>query len=123
MDFRKIALTYFDQVEARNHEGIVKLFDENCEVFFANFGVIKGRRNFEKVNKELIKYFKTLWFKKSEQIITVQDNRVVVEGTEFGELADGQLVEGNRMCNVFEINTETGLISRMFAYTDPSLGL
>ncbi|GMA08169.1 hypothetical protein GCM10025886_13200 [Tetragenococcus halophilus subsp. flandriensis] len=56
-------------------------------------------------------------------IFTVQKNRIVVEGTEYGKLLEGQTIENNHFCNVFEINEENGLIQRMYAYTDPNLGL
>lgn len=123
MDINKIALRYFEAVESRSHEAIMALFDQNCEVFFANFGVIKGYSEFDKVNQQLIKHFKELIFRKEAFILTTQENRVVVEGVEYGELANGTIVKENRLCNVFEINPDTGLIKRMFAYTDPHLGL
>lgn len=123
MNVKEIAIQYFEAVESRSHETIMELFDENCEVFFAKFGVTKGWDNFERVNRQLVNHFKQLLFKKEEFIFTVQDNRVVVEGMEYGELANGQLIKDNRMCNVFEINPDTGLIQRMYAYTDPNLGM
>lgn len=122
MNIEEIALNYFEAVESRSHEAIMNLFSENCEVFFANFGVIKGRRKFERINKELVNHFKELYFKKDQFVLTVQGNRVVVEGIEYGDLASGQIINNNRMCNVFEINYE-GLIERMYVYTDPNLGL
>ncbi|EMS74308.1 hypothetical protein H318_14618 [Enterococcus durans IPLA 655] len=122
MDIKDIALQYFEAVESRSHEAIMELFDENCEVFFANFGLTKGWKNFEKINQQLVKHFNKLYFKKDEFMITVQDNRVVVEGIEYGELANGHHINDNRHCNVFDIDPNTGLIQRMYAYTDPNLG-
>ncbi|GAA3023767.1 nuclear transport factor 2 family protein [Tetragenococcus solitarius] len=123
VDIKKVAMAYFEAVESRSHEAIMDLFDEKCGVFFANFGVSYGRQAFEEVNKQLVQQFKQLFFKKEEFIFTVQDYRVVVEGVEYGKLANGQIIKDNRMCNVFEINPVTGLITRMYAYTDPNLGL
>lgn len=123
VDIKKTAIAYFEAVESRSHETIMQLFDKNCEVFFANFGVTKGWNNFEKVNQQLVKHFNKLYFKKEEFIITMQGNRVVVEGKEYGELANGQAIQDNRMCNVFEVDSKTGLITRMYAYTDPNLGV
>lgn len=123
MDHKKIATQYFEAVEARSHEKIMELFDENCEVFFAAFGVSKGWDAFEQVNKQLVQHFNQLFFRKESFIFTVQKNRIVVEGTEYGQLSEGQVIENNHFCNVFEINEENGLIQRMYAYTDPNLGL
>ncbi|BAK94399.1 nuclear transport factor 2 family protein [Tetragenococcus halophilus] len=123
MDNKKIAIQYFEAVEARSHEKIMELFDENCEVFFAAFGIAKGWDAFEQVNKQLVQYFKQLFFRKEAFIFTVEKNRIVVEGTEYGQLSEGQTIENNHFCNVFEINEENGLIQRMYAYTDPNLGL
>ena len=58
-----------------------------------------------------------------EYIYTEQDTRVVVEGSEFGKLYSGEEIKDNKFCSDFQFNLQTGLIQRMFVYTDPNFGI
>ncbi|HCQ89953.1 MAG TPA: nuclear transport factor 2 family protein [Clostridium sp.] len=122
MNHIEIIRKYFFAVTARTPQNIIPLFDEDCEVFFAHAGILKGKQEFDKFNLSLIESIVELTFDMDNFNYTANGNTVIIEGQESGKLSNGFSFKDNRFCSVFEFAPETNLVKRMFAYTDPNFG-
>jgi hypothetical protein len=122
MNYIEIIREYFYSVTARKPENIISLFDEDCEVFFAHAGILKGKQEFDKFNLSLKESIVELTYDMDNFKYVVNDNTVVIEGQESGKLSNGFDFKNNRFCSAFEFVPKTNLVKRMFVYTDPSFG-
>ncbi len=122
MNYIEIVNTYFEAMEERDTEKVIALFDENCEVFLAKTGVIKGIEEFTKFSEVLVEMIKRLDYKNDEFSYKEIDNTLIIEGQESGRLKNGNSFEHNKFCSVFDFHPETHQITRMYVYTDPNFG-
>ncbi|KEK25319.1 nuclear transport factor 2 family protein [Bacillus gaemokensis] len=118
----EIIIKYFKAVDSKNLDAISLLFDQEVEIFFPQSGLLNGLGEFNKLNQELTNFITSLEHDIDNFIYTISDSRIVVEGTESGTLRNNQSFTNNKFCSVFEIDSISMLIKRMYVYTDPTFG-
>lgn len=103
---------------------LLDLFTDDFEFHYPKFGLGKGKEQFAMFHGRGSKYVASLGFNIDEFRYIVADDDIVVEGTEYGTLVDGQefpnkQYSDGRFCAIFSFDGM--LIRRMFSYTDPDL--
>lgn len=121
MTRREMILAYFQRVDERSTD-LFDLFTDDVELFFPKFGTARGKdgmRAFGAAMSEMLGHLRH----DIEGLRFIEaDDAVVVEGREWGEMADGTAfpdgeVSQGLFCNVFEFRD--GLISAVRIYVDP----
>ncbi len=110
---------YYKNVSTRNMDTVNSLFSPNIEVYFPQFGVVKGIENLLKLNKNLTETIDQIDYDYDNFVYTISENRIIVEGIESGTLANNNTFMNKRFCSVFEI--KNGLIYRMYVYANLNL--
>lgn len=118
----EVIVNYFNAVDAKDFESVSSLFDQNVEVFFPQSGLLKGLDSFNALNRELAKLIVSLDHDIENFTYIISDTKIAVEGTESGTLQNNQSFKDNKFCSVFEIDSTTLLIKRMYVYTNPNFG-
>lgn len=114
---------YFRKVDAKD-PSLIDLFTDDVEFFFPKFGTARGKAAVARFGERIAREAAKLTHDIDGFVFTVQGNRVVVEGREWGvtaegrEWPDGEVSEG-RFANVFEFDGP--LISRTYIYVDPDV--
>lgn len=116
----EVIIRYFQLVDKRDLPSIASLFHPEVEIFFPQSGVIKGLNNFIKLNQELSDLIITLNHDIEDFVYTFSESRIIVEGVESGTLQNDISFSKNRFCSVFEFDSESMKITRMYVYTDPT---
>ncbi|RMX04220.1 hypothetical protein D8I35_15605 [Corticibacter populi] len=112
---------YFRKVDAKD-ASLLDLFTEDVAFFFPKFGVAHGKATLARFAQRIAEEAAQLSHDIEGFVFTVDDDRIAVEGREWGVTAsgrawpDGEISQG-RFCNVFEFEGE--LIKRAFIYVDP----
>lgn len=114
---------YFRRVDAKD-PGLIDLFDDDVEFFFPKFGTAGGKAAVARFGERIAQEAAQLTHDIDGFVFTVEGDRVVVEGREWGVTADGRAwpdgtVSQGRFANVFEFDGP--LISRTFIYVDPDV--
>lgn len=117
----EIVRNYFRKVDAKD-PGLIDLFTDDVEFFFPKFGVALGKAAVARFGERIAQEAAELTHDIDGFTFTVEGNRVVVEGREWGVTADGRQwpdgeVSQGRFANVFEF--DGSLISRTYIYVDP----
>ncbi|AWB92256.1 nuclear transport factor 2 family protein [Aeromicrobium chenweiae] len=117
----ELAQQYFRLVDGE--EGSLPgMFTDDARVFFPKYGTARGPGQFAELAGGLLRSQKFFRHDVDTMVFTAEGSRLVVEGLEAGEAADGRpwpahpRSEG-RYCNVFEFAGE--LITRLHIYADP----
>ncbi|WP_202901336.1 nuclear transport factor 2 family protein [Chania multitudinisentens] len=101
---------------------LLDLFTDDVEFFFPKFGVARGKAALARFAERIAKGTAQLTHDIDGLIFTVGNDRIVVEGREWGVTADGRAwpdgdISQGRFANVFEFDGL--LIKRIFIYVDP----
>lgn len=119
----EIVRDYFRKVDAKD-PSLIDLFTDEVEFFFPKFGVAHGKAAVARFGERIAHEAAKLIHDIDGFIFTVEGDRIVVEGREWGVTAegrqwpDGEISQG-RFCNVFEFDGP--LISRTYIYVDPDV--
>ncbi|GAA5234902.1 hypothetical protein FOZ76_21925 [Verticiella sediminum] len=113
--------SYFRKVDAKD-PSLLDLFTDDVEFFFPKFGVARGKAAVMAFGSRIAKEAAKLTHDIDGLVFTAQGERIVAEGREWGETADGRPwpdghVSQGRFANVFE--SDGPLIKRTFIYVDP----
>ncbi|MBV9879802.1 MAG: nuclear transport factor 2 family protein [Gemmatirosa sp.] len=117
----RLAKTYFAMVDAGD-PALLALFTDDVQAYFPKIGTTHGKAALTRLVQALTGAVRRFEHDPGAMIFTQAGDRLVVEGTERGVLADGTpwpagaRSEG-RYCNVFEFRGP--LISRLHIYADP----
>jgi ketosteroid isomerase-like protein len=119
-----LAREYFVRADAGRPE-VADLFADDVEIFFPKFGVARGKAAFWDLARGLLGSLSSLAHDIDKFSYITSGQTVVVEGTTYGVLRNGQTwaggeTPGGRFCSVFQFRN--GLISRMYIYLDPDYG-
>ncbi|MCM2505517.1 nuclear transport factor 2 family protein [Aureimonas altamirensis] len=114
---------YFRKVDAKD-PSLIDLFTDDVEFFFPKFGTARGKAAVARFGERIAQEAARLTHDIDGFVFTVEENRVVVEGREWGVTADGREwpdgeVSQGRFANVFEFDGP--LISRTYIYVDPDV--
>ncbi|WP_080931314.1 nuclear transport factor 2 family protein [Xanthomonas arboricola] len=114
---------YFRKVDAKDPT-LLDLFTEDVEFFFPKFGTARGKDALARFAQRIAVDAATLTHDIDGFVFTVDGDRIVVEGREWGVTTDGRSwpdgeVSQGRFCNVFEFDGP--LIKRTFIYVDPDV--
>jgi ketosteroid isomerase-like protein len=114
---------YFRRVDAKD-PGLIDLFADDVEFFFPKFGTARGKAALARFGERIAQEAAQLTHDIDGFVFTVEGDRVVVEGREWGVTADGRAwpdgtVSQGRFANVFEFDGP--LISRTYIYVDPDV--
>ncbi|MBD0256596.1 MAG: nuclear transport factor 2 family protein [Cytophagales bacterium] len=117
----RLAREYFAKVDAGD-PSVLDMFTENVQVYFPKIGTASGKVRAVQLVQVLTRAVPRFAHDTASMIFTQSSNRLVVEGTESGVLADGTPFPDDarsegRFCNVFEFCGKC--ISRLHIYTDP----
>ncbi|AHG20744.1 hypothetical protein Z042_14885 [Chania multitudinisentens RB-25] len=117
----EIIRRYFREVDAKSSL-LLELFTDDVEFFFPKFGVARGKAALARFAERIAKDAAQLTHDIDGLIFTVGNDRIVVEGREWGVTADGKTwpdgdISQGRFANVFEFDGL--LIKRTFIYVDP----
>ena len=119
----EIVRTYFRMIDAGD-PGLLDLYTDDVELFFPKFGYGRGR-------DDMIEFARRLWLDLGSIAhdiegldVMVSGDHVIVEGREWGTLADGTpwpdgSVSSGRFCNVFTFRGSA--ISSVHIYADPDI--
>lgn len=116
-----IAKSYFAKVDAGDPM-LLEMFTDDVQAYFPKIGTTHGKIALAKLVQTLTTTVRSFVHDERVMLFTHAGDRLVVEGTETGVLADGTpwpagaRSEG-RFCNVFEFRGS--LISRLHIYADP----
>jgi ketosteroid isomerase-like protein len=117
----RLARAYFARVDAGDPE-LLAMFTDDVQAYFPKIGTTHGKTDLLRLVQTLSAAVPRFAHDQSRMVFTQAGDRLVVEGTEQGVLADGTTwpagarSEG-RYCNVFEFRGP--LISRLHIYADP----
>jgi hypothetical protein len=114
---------YFRKVDAKD-PSLIDLFTDDVEIFFPKFGVAHGKAAVARFGERFAQETAKLTHDIDGFVFTVDGNRIVVEGREWGVTADGREwpdgeISQGRFANVFEFDGP--LISRTYIYVDPDV--
>ena len=117
----RIARSYFARVDAGDGT-LLDMFTDDVQAFFPKIGITRGTAELLNLVQTLTRVVRQCVHDPSRMLFTHQGTRLVVEGVEAGEFADGAPFPAGaksegRFCNVFEFRD--GLISRLNIYADP----
>ncbi|HFZ2534604.1 TPA: nuclear transport factor 2 family protein [Pseudomonas aeruginosa] len=112
---------YFRKVDAKD-PSLLDLYTEDVEFFFPKFGVARGKAAMVQFAERIAKDAMKLTHDIDGLVFTVDGDRIVVEGREWGMTTDGRAwpdgeISQGRFANVFEFDGP--LIKRTFIYVDP----
>lgn len=112
---------YFRKVDAKD-PSLIDLFSDDVEFFFPKFGVGHGKAAVARFGERIAHEAVRLTHDIDGFVFTVEGDRVVVEGREWGVTADGRQwpdgeISQGRFANVFEF--DGSLIRRTYIYVDP----
>lgn len=119
----EIVRTYFRMVDAGD-PGLLDLYTDDVELFFPKFGLGRGK-------DDMVEFAHRLWLDLGSiehdidgLDIMISGDRVIVEGREWGTLADGTAwpdgqISSGRFCNVFTFRGTQ--ISSVHIYADPDI--
>lgn len=101
---------------------LTDLYTDDIEVWFPKYGTSRGKDGARRFAAVLGAKLSRLTHDIDDLQFIVEGDHVVVEGTESGETADGQVwpdgdISQGRFCNVYTF--EGDLISRVNIYVDP----
>ncbi|SEM46235.1 nuclear transport factor 2 family protein [Halomonas caseinilytica] len=119
-----IVKAYFRRVDA-DDPSVTALFTEDVSFYFPKFGPASGKAALVEFGRRVRREVPELVHDIERFHYIVDDDHVVVEGTEGGRLRngaawpDGEISQG-RFCSVFAF--EDDLICRMHIYVDPDFG-
>jgi uncharacterized protein (TIGR02246 family) len=115
-----VVRSYFALADAHD-PAVLDLFHDDVEFYFPRFGVGYGKKALAAMIQGFRAGIDRLEHRREEFTLTVQHDRVVVEGTTEGSIGgtswSGGRTRGGRFCSVFQIRA--GLIARMYIYLDP----
>jgi ketosteroid isomerase-like protein len=117
----RLAKAYFARVDAGDPE-LLGMFTDDVRAYFPKIGTTRGKADLMRLVQALTGAVRRFVHDPQSMFFTQAGDRLVVEGTETGILADGTpwpagaRSEG-RYCNVFEFRGP--LISRLYIYADP----
>ncbi|SCK14904.1 Ketosteroid isomerase-related protein [Variovorax sp. HW608] len=120
----EIAREYFRRVDAGRGD-LVELFNDDIEVYFPKFGVVKGKQALFELASGLFTRIAELSHDQDSMLCVANGDDVVVEGLSRGktksgvEWAGGKTPTG-RFCNVFHFRGEK--IDRVHIHLDPDYG-
>ncbi|RAW06080.1 hypothetical protein DKQ62_15770 [Halomonas elongata] len=119
-----IVQDYFRRVDAGD-PSVTALFTENVSFYFPKFGPASGKAALVEFGERIRREVPELVHDIDAFRYIVDDDHVVVEGTESGRLRDGTTwpdgeISQGRFCSVFAF--EDDLIRRMHIYVDPDFG-
>ncbi|WP_151810652.1 nuclear transport factor 2 family protein [Acinetobacter bereziniae] len=114
---------YFRKVDAKDPTSL-DLFIEEVEFFFPKFGLAHGKEAMISFAERIGVEAAHLTHDIDGLTFTVDGDRIVVEGREWGVTRDGRkwpdgIISQGRFANVFEFDGK--LISRMYIYVDPDV--
>lgn len=118
------ARRYYEKINAGEFDDeYFGLFADDVEIFYPKFGFAYGHDAVKDFGNRVQSIVSEFAFDLDRFIYTCQDNRVVVEITEYGRLRNGKRfpdgkVSFGKFCCVFEFNKD-GLIQRYHSYGDP----
>ena len=120
---RAVADAYFKRMDAG--QDFLDLFAEDAYVYFPKHTPARGIDEVRQLFADIFVLFKSVVHEVAYFNYITQGDRLVVEGTTHGVLADGTTWRateglGGRFCNVFEIRD--GKIQRLHIYLDPDYG-
>ncbi|QTF06533.1 SnoaL-like domain-containing protein [Brenneria izadpanahii] len=112
---------YFRKVDAKD-PALLDLFTEDVEFFFPKFGAACGKAALQRFAERIARDAAKLTHDIDGLLFTVDGDRIVVEGREWGVTADGRSwpdgeISQGRFANIFEFDGP--LIKRTFIYVDP----
>ncbi|MBC7841708.1 MAG: nuclear transport factor 2 family protein [Gemmatimonadaceae bacterium] len=119
----RLAKAYFAKVDAGD-ETLLDMFTEDVQAYFPKIGTTRGKADLVHLVQTLTSVVGRFEHDPSRMVFTHQGTRLVVEGFEAGQYADGTPFPAGaksegRYCNVFEF---TGtLINRLHIHADPDL--
>jgi ketosteroid isomerase-like protein len=116
-----IASAYFSRLDGGDPT-LMDLFDDDLLLYFPKFGVARGKEAFGAFAAGIMPTLSAVQHFIDPDAFAIAGDRVVVEGTTRGAMANGAQwaggeTPGGRFCNVFEIRD--GRIARLFIYLDP----
>jgi ketosteroid isomerase-like protein len=117
----RLAKAYFARVDAGDPE-LLGMFTDDVQAYFPKIGTTHGKSALVRLVQRLTSAVPRFAHDQSRMVFTQEGDRLVVEGTEKGVLADGTpwpagaRSEG-RYCNVFEFRG--ALIRRLHIHVDP----
>ncbi len=117
----RVARAYFARVDAGD-PALLDLFTDDVQVYFPKVGTARGKAALARLVQALTTAVRSFVHDPRAMVFTQAGDRLVVEGTEAGVLADGTpwpagaRSEG-RYCNVFEFRGP--LVRRLHVYADP----
>ncbi|AXW87528.1 hypothetical protein AU509_15435 [Lonsdalea britannica] len=117
----EIVRRYFREVDARSAT-LLDLFTEDVEFFFPKFGAMRGKAALALFATRIARDAATLSHDIDGLVFTVDGDRIVVEGREWGVTAEGRAwpdgdISQGRFATVFEFDGL--LVKRAFIYVDP----
>lgn len=112
---KDIASTYLRNLDSG--KDFFYLFSEDAEVYFPNWGLAKGAKQYKKLFSDLGALVDD--FKHHHHAINwiCEGDFVVAEGSSEGKLKTGETWSDSKWCDVFEIRG--GKIERLYIYLDP----
>lgn len=117
----RLAKAYFAKVDAGDG-ALLDMFTDDAQAYFPKIGTTRGKAALVNLVQTLTSVVRRFVHDPRHMVFTLQGTRLVVEGVEAGELADGTpfpagAKSAGRFCNVFEF--EGPLIRRLHIYADP----
>ncbi|ENU37510.1 MULTISPECIES: nuclear transport factor 2 family protein [Acinetobacter] len=114
---------YFQYIDNRDSR-ILDLYTEDVELLFPKFGRHYGKEAMILFAERMTKMLNQLQHDIENLVFLDAGEKVVVEGREWGEMADGTpfpdgKVSQGLFCNIFEFRDQ--LISSVHIYADPDL--
>lgn len=114
---------YFRKVDAKDPT-LLDLFIDEVEFFFPKFGLARGKDAMMQFAERIGVEAAHLTHDIDGLIFTIDGDRIVAEGCEWGITSDGRtwpdgIISQGRFANVFEFDGQ--LISRMYIYVDPDV--
>lgn len=123
LDEKRLAIVkdYFHKAD-HGDPSIFDLLKDDVSLYFPKFGTRVGKAEVGNFVQGLFSRIETLRHDPDNYVYMVAGDRIVVEGTEYGVLRNGDTwpIAGKsdgRFCNVFSFDGE--LISSVSIYTDP----
>lgn len=118
---RKIIRQYFHYVDTGDAR-ILDLYTDDVELLFPKFGRVRGKNEMRRFGEKMSAMLRTLKHDIDGLRFIEAGDTVVVEGREWGEMADGTPFPDGKIshglfCNVFEF--EGDLIKSVRIYVDP----
>ena len=118
---RETIRCYFRYVDAADPR-ILDLYTDDVELLFPKFGRARGKDGMRRFGEKMAAMLRRLQHDIDGLHFIESGDTIVVEGREWGEMADGtpfpdREISNGLFCNVFEFSGE--LISAVRIYVDP----